>query len=50
MPPSAILVLSEHRKKQELERSMLGIQLTEIDLVFSQPDGKPIRPNTITRA
>lgn len=50
LPPSAILVLNEHRKKQELERAMLGIPLTDDDLVFSHLDGKPIRPNTITRA
>jgi integrase len=29
---------------------MLGITLEEDDLVFSTPDGKPLRPNTITRA
>jgi len=29
---------------------MLGIPLTDDDLVFSQFDGKPLRPNTITRA
>lgn len=50
LPPSAILVLNEHRKKQELERAMLGIPLTDDDLVFSHLDGKAIRPNTITRA
>jgi integrase len=50
LPPSAILVLNEHREKQELERAMLGKLLTDDDLVFSHLDGKPIRPNTITRA
>jgi integrase len=44
------LVLNKHRKKQELERVMLGKPLTDDDLVFSHLDGKPIRPNTITRA
>ena len=29
---------------------MLGIPLKDDDLVFSHLDGKPIRPNTITRA
>ncbi len=50
LPPSAILVLNEHRTKQELERAMLGIPLTDDDLVFSTLEGKPLRPNTITRA
>ena len=29
---------------------MLGIPLTVDDLVFSQFDGKPLRPNTVSRA
>ena len=50
LSPSAILTLKEHHEKQRLERDMLGIPLTDDDLVFSQFDGKPLRPNTITRA
>ena len=50
LPPSAILVLNEHHEKQKLERAMLGIPLKDDDLVFSHLDGKPIRPNTVTRA
>jgi len=50
LPPSAILTLREHHEKQKLERVMLGIPLTGDDLVFSQLDGKPLRPNTVTRA
>jgi len=29
---------------------MQGISLTDDDLVFSHPDGKPMRPNTVSRA
>ena len=29
---------------------MLGKPLAPTDLVFSQPDGKPLRPNTVSRA
>lgn len=29
---------------------MQGITLTDNDLVFSHPDGKPMRPNTVSRA
>jgi integrase len=50
LPPSAILTLREHHEKQKLERIMLGIPLTGDDLVFSTLEGKPLRPNTITRA
>jgi integrase len=50
LPPSATLLLKEHREKQKLERAMLGIPLKDDDLVFSHLEGKPLRPNTITRA
>lgn len=50
LPPSAFLVLKDHHKKQKLERAVLGIPLTDDNLVFSQFNGKPLRPNTITRA
>jgi integrase len=50
LPPSAILLLKEHYEKQKLERAMLGIPLSDDDLLFSTPEGKPLRPNTITRA
>lgn len=50
LPPSATLLLKEHQEKQKLERVMLGIPLTDSDLVFSTLESKPLRPNTITRA
>lgn len=50
LPPSAILTLREHHETQKLERGMLGIELKDDDLVFSTLEGKPLRPNTITRA
>ena len=48
--PSAILVLKEHYEKQKLERAMLGIPLTDDDLVFSHLDGSPLLPDSITHA
>ena len=42
-------MLEKHRETQKLERTLLGIPLTD-ELVFSQLDGKPLRPNTVTRA
>jgi len=50
LPPSAALVLKEHRERQESTRAMLGTPLKEDDLVFGTLEGKPLRPNTITRA
>jgi integrase len=50
LPPSAILMLGEHHEKQKLERVMLGIPLTDDDLVFGHFDGKPLLPNTVTHA
>jgi len=50
LPPSAILLLREHREKQALEWAMLGKTLTDAGLVFCTLEGEPLRPNTITRA
>ncbi len=50
LSPSAALVLREHKEKQEAALAMLGIPLTDDTLVFSQLDGKPLLPNTITHA
>jgi integrase len=50
LPPSAIMVLREHREKQEQERAMLGTPPKDDDLVFSSLEGKPLRPNTVSRA
>jgi len=50
MSPSAILTLREHKEKQEAIRTSLEIPLKDDDLVFSIPEGKPLRPNTVSRA
>ncbi len=50
LSPSAALVLREHKEKQEAMRAMLGIPLKDDDLVFSQLDGKPLLPSTVTHA
>ena len=50
LPPSAILLLKEHKEKQTLDRVMLGIPLKDDDLVFSHIDGKRLLPNTVTHA
>ncbi len=50
LSPSAILTLKGHKEKQSLERDMLGIPLKNDGLVFSNIEGNPLRPNTVTRA
>jgi len=48
LPPSAVLLLREHREKQQLEKAMMDSTLGEDDLVFGHPDGTPFVPDTIT--
>ena len=50
LSPSSVLVLAEHKERQQAVRTMLGETLAKDDLVFSTPQGSPLRPNTITRA
>ncbi|MFC1893934.1 tyrosine-type recombinase/integrase [Chloroflexota bacterium] len=50
LSPSATLTLKEHREKQDAMRIVLGIPLQDDGLVFSTPEGKPLRPNTVSRA
>jgi len=50
LSPSATLLLQEHKDKQAAQRAMLRIPLTDDDLIFSTLEGKPLRPNTVTRA
>ena len=47
---SPILTLSVHKEKQKGIRAMLGLPLKDDDLVFGTQDGKPLRPNTVSRA
>ena len=49
LSPSLALLLREHKAKQQFDRMLLGKPLTEKDLVFSNPDGLPFRPNRVTR-
>jgi integrase len=50
LSPSATSVLREHQDKQEVTRAMLGIPLKDDDPVFSDLEGKPLLPNTVTHA
>ena len=50
LSPSANITLKEHKDKQGVQRSMLGISLKDDDLIFSTVERKPLRPNTVSRA
>ena len=50
LTPMSALVLRSHREQQEAIKAEFGIQLAESDLVFSKPDGSPLKPDTITRS
>ena len=50
LSPLTVSVLRGHREKQTLERAMLGASLKDDDLVFSDIEGKPLLPNTVTHA
>ena len=50
LPPSATLMLKEYKEQQSLEYSMLGVSLEDNGLVFSQHDGRPLLPDSVSHA
>ena len=50
LSPRTCLVLQEHRQKQEQDRLLAGNPLQESNLVFSQLDGTPLLPDSVTHA
>lgn len=50
LAPFTCLVLREHREKQGALSTMRGKRLEDSDLVFSQSDGAPLLPDSITHA
>ena len=50
LSPSAAMLLQDHKDKQEAHRAMLGVPLKDDDLVFSDLEGKPLLPDTVTHA
>ncbi|MBA7672620.1 putative prophage phiRv2 integrase [subsurface metagenome] len=50
LPPSTALILGEHKEKQEATRVQLGIPLKDEDLVFSDLNGRPLLPDTVSHA
>jgi len=50
LSPSTVAVLREHREIQEKLRQALGIPFSDDALVFCQPNGKPLLPDSVTQA
>ncbi len=50
LPPSAILILTQHYERQRELWRRTGRDLSDDTLVFCTIEGRPYRPNTITRA
>ena len=50
LSPSTAIALREHREQQAQLRRSVGLTLSDDDLVFSQHDGKPLLPDSITQA
>ncbi len=50
LSPSVILTLKDNKEKQGAILDKLGTSLKDDDLIFSNLGGKPLRPNTVSRA
>jgi integrase len=50
LSPATVQVLRDHKASQETERLLAGKLLKEDDLVFAQPDGQPLKPDTVSHA
>jgi integrase len=49
LPPSALAALEAHRKRQDRFRAEFGPDYRhELDLIFAEPDGTPLKPNSIS--
>jgi integrase len=51
IPTSVLVALEAHRNQQDYFRHQFGPDYrTDLDLVFANPDGTPLRPNSISSA
>jgi integrase len=49
VPESALAALDRHRKRQDELREPFGPDYrADLDLIFANPDGTPLRPNSIS--
>ena len=50
LTPASCLMLQAQKEQQEQDARLLDIPLTADSLVFAHPDGRPRRPDTLTKA
>lgn len=51
LPDSTITTLIAHRKAQDVFRSQFGSAYrSDLDLIFAQPDGSPLKPDSVSAA
>jgi len=48
LPSSTVSVLQAHRKQQERFRQQFGRDYAEGDLIFANPDGTPLKPDSVS--
>lgn len=48
LPPSTLTALEVHRKQQEQFRQQFGPDYADLDLIFSNPDGTPLKPDSVS--
>jgi integrase len=49
LPDSALAALEAHRKTQDALRAQFGSSYrSDLDLIFANPDGSPLRPNSVS--
>jgi hypothetical protein len=51
LPTSAIAALNSHRKSEDEFRQQFGPDYhVDLDLIFANPDGTPLKPDSISAA
>ncbi|MGH9658745.1 MAG: tyrosine-type recombinase/integrase, partial [Bryobacteraceae bacterium] len=49
IPPSTLIALDEHRKRQDAFRQQFGPDYrADLDLIFANPDGTPLKPDSVS--
>ena len=48
LSPSLALLLRDHKAEQPAQRILLGTPLSDSDLVFAHPDGRPLDPGVVS--
>lgn len=51
LPPSSVGALEEHRRRQDVFRQQFGADYrADLDLIFANPDGTPLKPDSVSAA